>query len=237
MKKILYLFAAVALSLTAATDGIAHNIGGKKQSTFSIGNGKERIEASGNIVSETRKAAAFHAIEAGPAVKVVVGDYPEREVTVEADDNILSYVKIDVEEGRLKIGYATEKVTLCDPHATIYVSASGVTQLKAQNASKIITKVSLTGDNILLEADSASKIEASVNGNSCEIKCNSVAKITAAVVVASLTAEADSVAKITVKGKAGKCRLKAVSVAKIDASGLEAGEWETEASSLAKISR
>lgn len=237
MKKPLFLVVAAALSVTAATACISCETFGKKTVAVTVGSGKNRIESSGDIVTETRKVTDFHAVEAGSAIKAVVGDYPEGELTIEADDKILPYVKISVEKGRLKIGFDLGEATICDPRVTVYVPAAGVTRLKADSASKITTEVTLTGETIRLEAGSASKIEASVSGNSCEIKCSSVAKITATVDVASLTAEADSVAKITLKGKAGKCTLEADSIAKIDARGLEAAAWKVEASSLAKISR
>ncbi len=236
MKRTLFFLAAAALCTTTVACSLCDR-DCNRFITVTVGDGKKLIKPSGNLVTEVRKVDPFHTVTAGSFVKVVVGAYPEGKVTIKADDNILPYVAVSVEKGTLRIEYKTQEISLENPNVVVHVPSSGVTALCAESAAKITTEVTLIGEALRLEADSAAGIEASVSGGSCEISCDSAAKITADVDVASLTAAADSASKITLRGKAGKCSLEADSIAKIDASRLEAGTWRTEASTLAKISR
>jgi hypothetical protein len=70
---------------------------------FSFGRGV--IKGSGKIVSEERKVSDFHAVDfSGSGIaEITQGD--TEGITIEADDNILPYIRTEVVDGVLKVGF------------------------------------------------------------------------------------------------------------------------------------
>ncbi len=128
MKKTLILFlAAVACAITVPAVAARH----------------KTVKGSGKIVTETRSVGAFHAVEAGSVARVFVGDYPADRVTVKVDDNLLAYVKVDVDKGELRIGF--NDISVQDANLTVYVPASGVTQFRATGLASLSLETPLEG--------------------------------------------------------------------------------------------
>lgn len=161
MKKALILFAA-AVACAIAVPATAARY--------------KTVKGSGNIVTETRNVGAFHAVEAGSIARVLVGDYPAGEVSVKADDNILAYVKIAVDNGKLSIGMTD--VSVQNAELTVCVPASGVTQLETRGVASLSIETPLAGVTFV-KAGGASKIAATnpLKGNDAEIESSSTARI------------------------------------------------------------
>lgn len=161
MKKALILFAA-AVACAIAVPATAARY--------------KTVKGSGNIVTETRNVGAFHAVEVGSIARVLVGDYPAGEVSVKADDNILAYVKIAVDNGKLSIGMTD--VSVQNAELTVCVPASGVTQLETRGVASLSIETPLAGVTFV-KAGGASKIAATnpLKGNDAEIESSSTARI------------------------------------------------------------
>ena len=161
MKKALILFAA-AVACAIAVPATAARY--------------KTVKGSGNIVTETRNVGAFHAVEAGSIARVLVGDYPAGEVSVKADDNILAYVKIAVDNGKLSIGMTD--VSVQNAELTVCVPASGVTQLETRGVASLSIETPLAGVTFV-KAGGASKIAATnpLKGNDAVIESSSTARI------------------------------------------------------------
>ena len=202
MKKALILFAA-AVACAIAVPATAARY--------------KTVKGSGNIVTETRNVGAFHAVEAGSIARVLVGDYPAGEVSVKADDNILAYVKIAVDNGKLSIGMTD--VSVQNAELTVCVPASGVTQLETRGVASLSIETPLAGVTFV-KAGGASKIAATnpLKGNDAVI-------------------ESSSTARIAIESLSGTvARIAAGSASAIDLKGQPAGNDATiESSSTARI--
>mgnify|MGYP000199583630 CR=1 FL=1 len=162
MKKTLILFlAAVACAITVPAVAARH----------------KTVKGSGKIVTETRSVGAFHAVEAGSVARVFVGDYPADRVTVKVDDNLLAYVKVDVDKGELRIGFTD--ISVQDADLTVYVPASGVTQFRATGLASLSLETPLEGIT-LVKTGGASNFTAmnSLKTHDATLESSGTARIT-----------------------------------------------------------
>ena len=172
------------------------------------------LKGSGNIVTRTIEAPAFDRIDAARAVKVVITDKTSGKITIAADDNVMDYVVVEANGGRLT--------------ATIDKSINNLS-----NADVTVT-VPANGNIRALDASSAAKIDVSVKAQSCAVAASSASKINASVEAVSCSVEASSASKITLKGSAAKCTADLSSAAKLSAGDFVAAECSVNTSSAAK---
>ena len=169
---------------------------------------------SGNIITEKRQTGNFTGISASAGIEVELKEGATA-VSVEADDNLMRFVKTTVEGNTLKI-YIGENVSLNDTHIKVMVSAKGIKMLEASSAAEINAKDVLTGvDKITIEGSSAGKVEAEVDAPSVNIESNSAADV-------------------HVKGKTKTLDASCSSSGKIDANDLLSENTKVEASSGAE---
>ncbi|MGH2553844.1 MAG: head GIN domain-containing protein, partial [Chitinophagaceae bacterium] len=144
-------------------------------SSCHFGNGK-RIRGNGNIKSETRNAGQFSKIDVGGNIDVYVKQDSVSAVRIEADENLLEYIHITVDDGTLDIrneeGYNLSSVK----GIKVYVSGPSFRYLEASGACNILSEnqidnyekigIHLTGaSNAVLEINSP-KIEVELTGAS-----------------------------------------------------------------------
>jgi hypothetical protein len=170
MKKFgLFIFiAALSIGIVSALNCSVGNFGGAI--------GFDSIKGSGNVKSEKRTVSGFNKVRAGGAVKVEIIAQKEFSVEVEADDNLLPYIKTEVDGGNLKI-YSEGRiktqnqirVRISMPELTgldISGASSGmVSNVKAESLdleASGASKISIDGEveNLVVEASGASTIDA-----------------------------------------------------------------------------
>lgn len=129
----------------------------------------ERIRGNGNIQTESRNVSTFHSIEVGGAIDVYIKQDSISGVRVVADENLLSYVKIESNGERLSI--RTQRGVNLDgtQGVKVYVSGPTFSHLEASGASNIYgeTRITNTG-KIGLHATGASSIRLDVDAPSLE---------------------------------------------------------------------
>ena len=174
------------------------------------------LKGSGNIVTRTIEAPAFDRIDAARAVKVVITDKTSGKITIAADDNVMDYVVVEANGGRLTATIDKSINNLSNADVTVTVPANGsIRALDASSAAKISGDVVLNADKFAMDASSAAKIDVSVKAQSCAVA-------------------ASSASKITLKGSAAKCTADLSSAAKLSAGDFVAAECSVNTSSAAK---
>ena len=193
------------------------------------------LKGSGNIVTRTIEAPAFDRIDAARAVKVVITDKTSGKITIAADDNVMDYVVVEANGGRLTATIDKSINNLSNADVTVTVPANGsIRALDASSAAKISGDVVLNADKFAMDASSAAKIDVSVKAQSCAVAASSASKINASVEAVSCSVEASSASKITLKGSAAKCTADLSSAAKLSAGDFVAAECSVNTSSAAK---
>ena len=119
---------------------------------FSIG---RSVKGSGVTASEVRNVPGFKGVDVGGVFEVEIVAGNDFEVKVEADENLLQYIKTEVDGGVLKIS-STERIRSHEP-LRVRVSAPTIESLEASG----VCKVSLTGvktNELTVGTSGASKV-------------------------------------------------------------------------------
>ncbi|PXY44180.1 head GIN domain-containing protein [Flavobacterium hydrophilum] len=173
------------------------------------------IEGSGNVTTEKRIVQGdFKNVSVSNAIDLVIEQSDSTEIIVEADDNIQKEITTKVINGTLVISCKFSSFNNVTKKVTVKMPV--IDKLEASSASSVHSKNVIEGQNINLEASSASTID--VNIESDHISCDS-----------------GSGSTINIQGKALKIKTSATSGSSINAEQLLANEVEAEASSGASI--
>lgn len=174
------------------------------------------IEGSGNITKEKRIVQGdFKKVSVSNAIDLVIEQSDSTEITVEADDNLQKEIITKVENGTLVISCkfgSFHNVTM----KKVTVKMPVIDKLEASSASSVQSKNVIQGQDINIEASSASTIDINVESD-------------------NITCDSGSGSTINIEGKALKIKTSASSGSTIDAKKLLANEVHAEASSGASV--
>lgn len=126
---------------------------------FSVKSIFSGVQGSGVSKTENREVAGFKSIKAGGAFQVEVVSQKDFDVEIEADDNLLPFIKTEVSGDTLKI-YTEGKISTRS-RINVRVMMPDVEQLDASGASNFNVS-NVKGEKVNLEASGASKI--TING-------------------------------------------------------------------------
>ena len=141
--------------------------------TFSLNSG---IKGSSVAGSEVRNVGGFKSVEVGGVFQVEIVAGNEFHVEVQADDNLLQYIKTDVDGGVLKIA-TTEKVNSRTP-MRIMISAPNLEGLDASGACKV-SAAGLNSRSFDLGTSGASKVKLSGQVSKLEVVVSGASNIDA----------------------------------------------------------
>jgi hypothetical protein len=134
------------------------------------------VQGSGNIVNEKRNLGDFNAIEVGGVFEVEVVAQKEFSVEVEADDNLLQFIKTEVNGDTLEIK-TTKRIS---PKNTIHVriSAPNIENLQVSGVSKV-SLANLKNDSLKVDASGASKIKVDGETGNLEVELSGASRLDA----------------------------------------------------------
>ncbi|NNE97665.1 MAG: DUF2807 domain-containing protein [Pyrinomonadaceae bacterium] len=135
-----------------------------------------RTSPSGNVVVEKREVSDFKAVQVSGLFTVEIVAQKEFSLEVETDDNILQYIKTEVNDGVLVI--SKERGWFKKFRAKIRISAPHIEGLEVSGVTKTSLE-NLDGESLKIELSGASKIEASGKVNDLEIDMNGASKLNA----------------------------------------------------------
>ncbi len=174
------------------------------------------IRGSGNIITQSREVANFTALSIKGIVPVEVKNGPDWAVEVEADDNVLPYIKTDVEGNTLVIDMRRMR-SFTNVHMKVFVTAPSLTKISCSGVA------SVTGNGVLKSTD---KIELRTSG---------VGSITAEVDAPEIRAATSGVGGITLLGRCRGLDLNVSGVGSIKAYDLLAEDADANVSGVGSI--
>ena len=209
------------------------------------GRGDQRLRGSGNIITEGRIVPAdYHAVVTSRAIKVTLEDRTGTTAIIRADDNVMPHIKIEDNNGVLKIKI-DEEIRTINNSMTAEVrlpKSTDISRLEATSASHIdvdytiqsaklniaassaadinISKADVT--TCIIDVSSAANVKGSIKATECYINATSAAKAKMQILANSCYADASSAADITLAGEAGTLDLEASSAADINALNAKA---------------
>lgn len=123
--------------------------------------GSGSINGSGKQISEIREVQTFSDIEIHGAMKVVLKQDFNQQVSVSADDNVQQYIEVKVNNETLKIEM-DDKVGDSGP-ITVYLNAKDFKGIKASGAVDITSDGNLKVQDFLLDLSGSSKVNLNLN--------------------------------------------------------------------------
>ena len=134
------------------------------------------VKGSGNVQNEKRNLADFKTIEVGGIFEVEVTAQKEFSVEVEADDNLLQYIKTEVHNGTLEI--STEKRISPKERIRVRISAPNIERLEVSGASKL-SLANVKNDALRVDASGASKIKVDGETRNLEVELSGASRLDA----------------------------------------------------------
>lgn len=126
---------------------------------------------SGNIVRETRAVNNFDGIKVSEGIEAELKNGPFS-VIVEADDNLIEYLRTDVKGGVLKVHRSVQNVD--DAHLKVFITAPDIRKVQVSSGAEIeIVDVLKNAEEIEFDASSAGTIEGSVDAPKIHIEASS----------------------------------------------------------------
>ena len=159
MKKVglLIFAAALIVGVIAASASSFGKVTGNFLDMSFVKFGKS-IKGSGQTATEMREMASFHAIEVSGVLQVEVVAQKEQTVEVEADDNLLRYIKTEVRGGTLKMW--TERQLKTSNPMRVRITVQDIDELEVSGAANINIK-DLKNAGMKVDSSGASKIKVS----------------------------------------------------------------------------
>ena len=184
-------------------------------STFAAG---INLKGSGKVITRTQPVAAYDAIEASRAVRVIVEERTGGDAIIEADDNTMQYGVSDI--------HVKVRVPYCE----------GLNSLDASSAASIVVEPTINGESLTIDAGSAGNISfTKAEVTRCAIDVSSAAKVSGAVKSDRCEVEASSASNTELAMLTMACTVETSSASKIDASELNARKASADVSSGASI--
>lgn len=195
-----------------------------------------RITGSGNIITRRVNIADFSRIETSRAVHLVVEKRSGREAIIEADDNIMPYVIVEVDGGCLTVSIDNEIKSLNNVTVKVTVPSDGnISAISASSASRVTVETEIKSPKLMLDASSAANINITKSDvGTCSIEASSAANVEGAIKADNCVIDMSSASDVNVALLAVKCDVTATSAASATLSG-EAGDIEITVSSAAKV--
>jgi hypothetical protein len=150
------------------------------------------IKGSGHVTTEKRTVEGdFKSIEVSNAIDLVIEQADQKEIIVEADDNLQNSITTKVENGVL--------IVACDYNSFINIKSKKVTvkmpiieELQASSASSITSVNTLKAENVSLRASSAANINVKIKSDNITSKSSSASTISMSGMALTLEAIASS---------------------------------------------
>ena len=195
-----------------------------------------RITGSGNIITRRVNIADFSRIETSRAVHLVVEKRSGREAIIEADDNIMPYVIVEVDGSCLNVGIDDDIKSLNNVTVKVTVPSDGnISAISASSASRVTVETEIKSPKLMLDASSAANINITKSDvGTCSIDASSAANVEGAIKADNCVIDMSSASDVNVALLAVKCDVTATSAASATLSG-EAGDIEITVSSAAKV--
>ena len=194
MKKIglvVFLAAAVIGIVISGFVSVGSIMGDAFHITFSRG-----IKGSGVMQNKSVDVGEFHAIEVGGAFQVEAVAQSDRSVEISADDNILPLIRVNVDNGVLRIE-ADKGYNSSEP-VRVRISAPDLDNVNASGAA-VVTVRNIKNPSINIEASGAAKVTVAGETERLDVSSSGAAKVNASELKAvKVTADASGAGAVDV---------------------------------------
>jgi hypothetical protein len=166
------------------------------------------VKGSGNMTTARHDVSGFHGVDVGGVFQVEITAQKEYSLEIEADDNLLEYIRVEERNGILHIS-SEKKLSTSNP-LKVRISAPDIDVLDVSGVSNVVLN-NLNNKGISVDSSGASKVRLSGQTAKLAIDVSGATKVDAESLVtenATVDASGASSANVNVTG-----------ILKADASG------------------
>ena len=217
MKKfgLLIFAAALIVGVIAASASSFGKITGNFLDFSFVKFGKS-VKGSGQTATEMREVDSFHAIEVSGVLQVEIIAQKEQTLEVEADDNLLKYIKTEVRGGTLKM-WSERQLKTSNP-LRVRITVQDIDDLEVTGAANVTVK-DLKNSGIKVDSSGASKIKVSGESSKFIADVSGATSIDAeALTVENATVDASGASNVSVN-VSGTLRAEATGASRVSYAG------------------
>ncbi|HTX87458.1 MAG TPA: head GIN domain-containing protein [Bacteroidales bacterium] len=145
-------------------------------STLSAGcNYLDGVTGNGNVIKQERNTGAFTAIDVSSAFKVYLTQGTANKVTVEADENLMQYIRTRVEGNKLIV--ECEKPIYHSHARNIYITFVDLNSIDISGAVYLETQGKIAGEELEMESSGASEAEMTLAYGKVKLDCSGASKL------------------------------------------------------------
>jgi len=175
MKKIgIIIFGAALIMGLVVSDIFSFGRIGSGLFHFKVDFGTEK--GSGKVATEHRSVSGFKGVEVGGVFQVEITAGPDFSVDVEADDNLLPFIKTEVKHGILEI--ETDKRLSTENPLKVRISAPDIDTLDVSGAAHL-TLDGVKNGGLSVESSGASQLKISGETSKFNLEMSGASKIDA----------------------------------------------------------
>jgi len=171
------------------------------------------VRGSGNQTSETRKVPDFTKIDVSGEFKLILKQDSSSSLTINADDNLLKYIKTTVTDGKLKI--YTKKSICNSGELVVTIGVRHIDDIGASGAVTIESAGKITTQDLHFDLSGATKVNMDLNA-------------------ANVHTEGSGATKISLTGQASSHHVELSGAGKLMAFDFVVGEYRIETSGATK---
>lgn len=194
--------------------------------TLTIGQNKEKIKGSKNVVEKPKEIGEFTSLEIEDNLTVFLEKAEKNEIKIDADDNLHNNISFDIKEKTLriytpkeitafkklvlKIKYTNDLKSVVAKNATI-INALEAIQLDSVTFSSLDFSrlyLNVSSKNFTLLSDNKSKVELNLKSENAKIKLNDNAQIKALVTSPNVTFDLSQKTTAIIEGDAANTIIK-----------------------------
>ncbi len=125
----------------------------------------EKVRGNGNITIEERLIGTFNEVNTGGSFDVILTEGREGKLTLEGEENILPYIITEVKDDKLKIKVKNNTNIKFTQKLTITVPFENIETISLGGSGNVISKKTITGDEINFSVGGSGNIETKVKAN------------------------------------------------------------------------
>ena len=131
----------------------------------------ESISGNGKVVKQSREVSSFSGLKVATGIDAVITQGDRESLQIEADENLMDYIKTDVSDGKLKI--YTDKNIRNAKAKKVTITYKRLNSIDISSAGDVDGNNTLVTDELDIEMSSAGDLTLSVEADRLEITISS----------------------------------------------------------------
>lgn len=140
-------------------------------------NTRKNIKGSKHVVREVRESRSFDKIRSSRSIRVIVSEGNSHSLEVEADDNILPYIKTEIKNNTLSVYLPNDIQVRSYKAMNVYVSTPALSALHATTSSQIESDSYWNVEDLSIRATTSAVVQLNVTAQKINVDITTSAQV------------------------------------------------------------